>query len=491
MNNSNSIVQQQKTLRGVERSYTAEHTLSSTGKIRQNANQFIIVTEAVVNTENNAFALIFESEDEVFEVNQTNSSVEFESQKGFSVYKNTSATLHNGNFEVYNSNSSETFFIKYLQVTVIETKPNLEAVTGLGSLERRFISDHLPDSMNKETQYWQENSPQLIFSHTNKSVRSGLALPSQKYEDNYSDPEFLKSYYKLRGFEFGKWTTQEDRLNFMSGIGLALYDLSKVLNLSRAQIGLDGELGIAFGSRGTPRTRAHFEPHNYVINLTRQKDRLTDRSWSSGALVRKQKMADAYENSGIRSFTHEFGHALDFFAGEKLSGKMNRPLTGRELGHEFYKNTHLQDDAEGAMQKLMLKICLKGNESLGNANQVLIDFEQTATETYDTLEFTSYYQRVWEAKPKARAYWCSKVEIFARCFEVYVYLKLKEKGYFNVFLSKGKHDEGKLANNFDSRIYPTENEVRAITPEMDAVLVKIKALIQIQQRSGDCPKYLY
>ena len=48
----------------------------------------------------------------------------------------------------------------------------------------------------------------------------------------------------------------------------ALMDLANVIGVSPQAISLNGELGIAFGSRGSGNANAHYELNNVVINLT-------------------------------------------------------------------------------------------------------------------------------------------------------------------------------------------------------------------------------
>ena len=497
MNSIELILQQQKELRQIDRMHVEEKMISSQDKVYQSASQFIIVIEAVVKTESTGFELVLESEEEVFVMNEGNSMPEYHVALGVTVYSNSSVTLHNGNFCAIQSDSRDSFYVKYLQVSIIERNKN-ESLGG-----KRIMSDRLPEYMNKESAWWNYNRPQVIFAADNKKIRQGVALPKE-YLKKYSDPDFLKRYYKLRGFEYGRWTTQEDRVNFVSGMGLALYDLSNILGLSRAQMGLDGNLGIAFGSRGSGRANAHFEPFSYVINMKRQSREANDKKRvyrnEKGRLSRrnmvdrKRDLSESYLSSGVRSFTHEFGHALDYYAGEILFGKIGTPLSHTsELGTEFNLADLKKNDAEGAMQRLLFAICTNQGSRLGSAGQLGIDFGADVKEEFSgSYEYSDYMGRVIDASESSLMYWGSKLEIFARCFEVYVFVKLKDKGYFNVFLSKGKHSDesGKLRNAFAKSFYLTENECRPLMPLFDDLIREIKKLITITQREGDCPQYL-
>src|SRR3546814_18278383 len=65
-----------------------------------------------------------------------------------------------------------------------------------------------------------------------------------------------------------------------------------------ASMSLDGSLAVAFGSRGSGKAAAHYEPGRRVVNVTRM--------------------------SGAGSLAHEFAHALDH-----ASGEANRDDVGR------------------------------------------------------------------------------------------------------------------------------------------------------------------
>ena len=65
--------------------------------------------------------------------------------------------------------------------------------------------------------------------------------------------------------------------------------MARVLKVSQNKMGLGGSLEIALGARGKSGAAAHFEPKYLSINLTK--------------------------NDGKGSFSHEFGHAIDFKGG--------------------------------------------------------------------------------------------------------------------------------------------------------------------------------
>ena len=93
----------------------------------------------------------------------------------------------------------------------------------------------------------------------------------------------------FRGVQFGNWTNQRDRQEAINQAFDAFMDLSRLLGVSPRALSLNGELGVAFGARGSGKALAHYEPKEVVINLTK--------------------------TSGAGSLAHEWWHALDnYFA---------------------------------------------------------------------------------------------------------------------------------------------------------------------------------
>lgn len=103
--------------------------------------------------------------------------------------------------------------------------------------------------------------------------------------------EEFANTFGFRGVQFGNWTNQNDRQAALNNAFDAFMDLSSVLGVSPRALSLDGELGIAFGSRGTGSAAAHYEPHEVVINLTK--------------------------TQGAGTLAHEWWHALDNYFARK------------------------------------------------------------------------------------------------------------------------------------------------------------------------------
>ena len=102
-------------------------------------------------------------------------------------------------------------------------------------------------------------------------------------------PEQFSNMFGFRGVQFGNWTNDRDRQNALNNAYDAFLDLADILGVSPRAMSLNGELGVAFGSRGSGSANAHYEPGEVVINLTKTR--------------------------GTGSLAHEWWHALDnYFA---------------------------------------------------------------------------------------------------------------------------------------------------------------------------------
>lgn len=102
-----------------------------------------------------------------------------------------------------------------------------------------------------------------------------------------ADAEMFTEAFGFRGVQFGNWTNDRDRQEALNQAYDSLMDMATFLGLSPRALSLDGELGLAFGARGSGSALAHYEPGEVVINLTKTR--------------------------GAGSLGHEWFHALDNF----------------------------------------------------------------------------------------------------------------------------------------------------------------------------------
>lgn len=216
--------------------------------------------------------------------------------------------------------------------------------------------------------------------------------------------EVLLKEFGIKAFEYGHWTNQNDRLDFLSGAEASLADIKKCTGLS--SIGFN-KIGIAYGARGLGgRAAAHFEPDTFMINLTK--------------------------HHGFGSLAHEYGHALDY-----LFGGYVEPVK-ESFALSLGRSTATKPD---------------NNYGAGSLRKLMYDVLQAAI--FDNNGgYSQSYQRLKKTFAGAE-YWFRRNEIFARTFEQYIQIKLHEKKIANLMLTKRKYEDACYLTNVDIiRVYP-------------------------------------
>lgn len=109
------------------------------------------------------------------------------------------------------------------------------------------------------------------------------------------DAQGLIDTFGFRGVNFGNWTKQSERQEFLNLTYDSLFDLAEILNVPPEALSFGGTLGLAYGAQGQRGAAAHFIPQYNEINLTRK--------------------------NGMGSLAHEWFHALDYYFGNIAQGK--------------------------------------------------------------------------------------------------------------------------------------------------------------------------
>lgn len=165
-------------------------------------------------------------------------------------------------------------------------------------------------------------------------------------------PKDFTDVFGFRGVEFGNWNNTAERQHILNQAYDALLDLAEIIAKPPAAISLNGELALAFGSRGhgLQGARAHYERNYGVINLTKIK--------------------------GAGSLAHEWMHALDHYFGRldgKASSKKIINARGDEVfdakdqkkdysSHGFRYNSGLRDEVTEAIREVMNTIYRRRQE---------------------------------------------------------------------------------------------------------------------------------
>lgn len=235
-------------------------------------------------------------------------------------------------------------------------------------------------------------------------------------------PEVFAETFGFRGVQFGNYVEQGRRQSDLNEAYDSLMDLAAVLGVAPRALSLNGQLGLAFGARGSGGKNApaaHFEPDRVVINLTK--------------------------GSGPGSLAHEWWHSLDNHFAKRTAEKSTGFVT------------------EGA-----------ADTTLRVAMRAAFNAVKAATSV------ASLRARSMELdKRRSKPYWNTPAERSARAFESYVIAKLQDQSATNDYLanivSKEVWDvveEGRAkfitgGKAVESYPYPTVDELPAVRTAFD------------------------
>lgn len=242
-------------------------------------------------------------------------------------------------------------------------------------------------------------------------------------------PQAFGEAFGFRGVEFGNWVEQGRRQQDLNDAYDALMDMAALLDIPPKAISLNGQLGLAFGARGSGGVnpaKAHYERDMVVINLTKK--------------------------NGAGSLGHEWWHALDnYFSRERKSADgMMTDSTDVKLASRGSKYFH-QD--KGVRQEMI--------DAFG---RVMKSINATAIKARSS---------VLDGK-RSKEYWTTDVEMSARAFESYLISKLQDQNASNDYLANIVDEKtwdamAALGMELDkSYPYPTAGEVPEIRAGFDA-----------------------
>jgi len=290
------------------------------------------------------------------------------------------------------------------------------------------ISDSSPNVTegSRADEYWNRYGWKNLF----EKLRKGSKIPASISNDTND----IAKKFNLKGIGFGNWLNIEDRINYSYSLIYALYDLNKVLRFNY-NIGL-GVLTITFGARGRGSALAHYEPCWQYINITR---------YANGKSLKEIRF---FTTGGIGAFAHEYGHFLDYFAGEYLA-KNNKYFSLTNGDSISKKKTDTKQTLRVIMNNIMEKIFWKK----------------------PNVEPSNYYKRLTSIikNTEKGEYWIRRNEIFARAFEVYVAEKLIQNNIQNELLTKRK---------YINTVYLKPSEIIPIMPLFDSLLTEIRKQIK-------------
>lgn len=180
----------------------------------------------------------------------------------------------------------------------------------------------------------------------------------------------LSREFGLSGVEFGNYVEEKRRQSDLNRTWDSLCDLAEVTGIARKDVGLNGALALAFGSRGNGHAAAHYEPSRRVINLTK--------------------------TSGAGALAHEWFHAWD-----NAITIRNDNVSKRSI----FMGTESPQQALPGVSKALEELAAVGGSYL-NRMQII-----------DSM--------------RSKPYWSTPCEMGARVFEALINDRLEQSGRSN------------------------------------------------------------
>ena len=260
---------------------------------------------------------------------------------------------------------------------------------------RSFLADHRPEL---ET-IWEEKSKTPMLRKAANEPRQGIA----RRGGNVS-PEMFAATFGFRGVQFGNYVEDDRRQSDLNEAHDALIDMAEALNLPPMALSLSGSLGMAFGARGTGGNKAHYEPGQIVINITK--------------------------THGPGSLAHEWFHAVDNY------------LARVDAGSNASTDKFITEDIQTAS---------------GVRGEVLEAFKQIRL----VLSRGAFAKRSDELDcTRSKAYYGTTIEKAARAFEIFISDKLAAVGIVNDYVANiYKGAEAQI--EWEQCAYPFPREMEA------------------------------
>jgi len=304
---------------------------------------------------------------------------------------------------------------KKVELNIYRVTKTREIIVGKKVGPGKFIDLQGGFKTSREAaEYMNENYDDLVALLNKKKdvppVRRSTNDP-RKGEDyregrDISPQEFTETF-GFRGVQFGNYVEQSRRVDDLNNAYDALTDLARIIGIPEKAISLDGQLGLAFGARGSGgknSAAAHYEPGNVVINLTKI--------------------------NGAGSLGHEWFHAMDNYFGKQE--KTNTYLSQNNLYTSYFKIDDVREEVQKAFRQVMKAI-----------NSTGIKERSKKLDGY-----------------RSKDYWSTPHEMIARSFEAYLIHKADLKGYSNDYLANLSSQIGFEAVMGDGTYpYPTRAEM--------------------------------
>lgn len=223
--------------------------------------------------------------------------------------------------------------------------------------------------------------------------------------------EMFCDVFKFKGVEWGNYINQVERQEFLNKAYDGFTDLMHLIGQNQSFASLNGNLGIAFGSRGSGKTMAHFDLDRNLMHFTRK---------------------------GLGTVAHEFAHALDFWLAQQYPTIVENMLT----------------EYDGYLEDCPI------NEPLNEWNNFIASSQ-------------FFKDAIYLDSTKKKRYWATSAELFARSFEHWVDVSLSNKGIENNFLVYGAKPSDSW-EGLDTSAYPCGKESEKVCALITSIVDRLK-----------------
>ncbi|WP_421215966.1 LPD38 domain-containing protein [Aeromonas enteropelogenes] len=319
-------------------------------------------------------------------------------------------------FDIYSSDSRKSWIVgKKVGRNYLALTPPFESLSDA----RKYRDEHYDDLISKLDKAKEIPSERRDINQprVGEDMRDGADVT----------PDMFSKAFGFRGVEFGNWVEQGRRQQDLNNAYDALMDMAAVIDVHPQALSLNGELGLAFGARGSGGVNAaaaHYEPGKVVINLTKK--------------------------NGKGSLGHEWWHALDNYFSRRRGQAGGMMTEARDVSLAAGESQYVH---QGDVRREMI-------DAFGTVRRAI---KQTALKARSSK---------LDSK-RAKAYWTAEPEMSARAFESYLIAKLQDQGASNDYLANIVSQEtwdasAKLGMDLDdSYPYPTAGEVPGIRASFD------------------------
>lgn len=336
-----------------------------------------------------------------------------------------------------------------------------------GDKERRRLKEF--DSVTAAAEYINSNAGELAAEWERVKERDNVRKSDMRRKENSErigedrrngrdvTPDQFAETFGFRGVQFGNWVKQgkgrQDRQGALNEAYDALLDLAELTGIPPKAISLNGELGLAFGARGSGGASAHYEPTTVVINLTKTR--------------------------GAGSLAHEWFHALDHYFQRKRGDGSTREQSFITYAPEnYYEHKQTGQRLPASEFEPMSR-----GEKSPSGKRFLRGFNRDDWELIEGVRpevagaFANLVQTLNESPMAKRAsvidkgkegYWSRIIERAARSFENYVITRMADEGKQNDYLANVVSPE-QFQRNPERYPYLLESEIEPVAQAFDAL----------------------